>query len=111
MGLTVRGKDADRFWFSLFHEIAHIIYGHIGQQNGTTDADESAADEFAKETLIPSKDFDSFVAMKDYSKSSIVQFANAVEIDAGIVVGRLQKEGRIEYSWHNDLKTKYAISA
>jgi HTH-type transcriptional regulator/antitoxin HigA len=72
MGLTVRGKDADRFWFSLFHEIAHIIYGHIGQQNGTSDADESAADEFAKEALISSKDFDSFVAMKDFSKSSIV---------------------------------------
>ena len=27
MGLTVRGKDADKFWFSLFHEIAHIIHG------------------------------------------------------------------------------------
>ena len=111
MGLTVRGKDADRFWFSLFHEIAHIIYGHIGQPTGTSDADESAADEFAKETLIPSKEFDSFIAKNDFSKPSIVQFANAVEIDAGIVVGRLQKEGYIEYSWYNDLKTKYKITA
>lgn len=111
MGLTVRGKDADRFWFSLFHEIAHIIYGHIGQPNGTSDVDESAADEFAKETLIPSKDFESFTTKKDFSKSSIVQFADTVGIDAGIVVGRLQKEGYIEYSWHNDLKTKYKITA
>ena len=31
MGLTERGRDADRFWFSLFHEIAHIIKGHIGK--------------------------------------------------------------------------------
>lgn len=111
MGLTVRGKDADRFWFSLFHEIAHIIYGHIGQPNGTSDADESAADEFAKETLIPSAEFDSFIAKKDFTKSSLVQFANMVEIDAGIVVGRLQKEGYIEYSWYNDLKTQYKIIA
>ncbi|ABI67818.1 HigA family addiction module antitoxin [Syntrophomonas wolfei] len=111
MGLTVRGKDADRFWFSLFHEFAHIIYGHIGQPNGTSDADESAADEFAKETLIPSKEFNSFIAKKDFSKSSLVQFANVVGIDAGIVVGRLQKEGYIEYSWYNDLKTKYKITA
>lgn len=111
MGLTVRGKDADRFWFSLFHEIAHIIYGHIGQPNGTSDTDESDADLFAKETLIPSEAFDLFTAKKDFSKSSIVQFANEVEIDAGIVVGRLQKEGYIEYSWYNDLKTKYEITA
>ena len=111
MGLTVRGKDADRFWFSLFHEIAHIIYGHIGQTNGTSDADELAADEFAKETLIPSKEFGPFIAKEDFSKPSISQFANAVEIDAGIVVGRLQKEGYIEYSWYNDLKTKYIITA
>ena len=111
MGLTVRGKDADRFWFSLFHEIAHIIYGHIGQMNGTSDADELAADNFAKETLIPNKEFDSFIAKKDFSEPSLVQFANAVEVDAGIVVGRLQKEGYIEYSWYNNLKTKYKINA
>jgi HTH-type transcriptional regulator / antitoxin HigA len=110
MGLTVRGKDADRFWFSLFHEIAHIIYGHIGQPKGTSDADESAADEFAIETLIPGERFHSFVAKKEFSKSSLVQFADEVEIDAGIVVGRLQKEGYIEYSWYNDLKTKYNIT-
>ena len=24
VGLTVRGKDADKFWFSLFHELGHI---------------------------------------------------------------------------------------
>lgn len=111
IGLTVRGKDADRFWFSLFHEIAHIIYGHIGQPNGTSDADESAADVFAKETLIPREVFDSFTAKKDFSKSALVRFANEVEIDAGIVVGRLQKEGYVEYSWYNDIKTKYKITA
>ncbi len=111
MGLTVQGKDADRFWFSLFHEIAHIIYGHIGQSNGTSDADESAADVFAKDALIPPKAFASFTAKEDFSKSAIVQFANKIEIDSGIVVGRLQKEGYIEYSWYNDLKTKYEITA
>jgi len=111
MGLTVRGKDADRFWFSLFHEIAHIICGHIGQSDGTSDADESAADEFAKETLIPSQEFDAFIARKDFSKPSLVQFANKIGIDAGIVVGRLQKEGHIQYSWYNDLKNKYEITA
>lgn len=109
MGLTVRGGDADRFWFSLFHEIAHIIYGHIGKPDGPTDDDEKKADEFAKETLIPERFFKPFVQKEDFSKSAIVNFAKEVGVDAGIVVGRLQKERYIEFSWHNDLKTKYAI--
>ena len=40
VGLTVRGKDADKFWFSLFHELGHILKGHISNVEGTTDEDE-----------------------------------------------------------------------
>lgn len=36
VGLTARGKDADKFWFSLFHELAHIALGHVGQPNGSS---------------------------------------------------------------------------
>ena len=39
----------------------------------------------------------------------MIAFAKTVGIDVGIVVGRLQKEGHIQYNWHNDLKTKYTI--
>ena len=47
IGLTVRGKDADRFWFSLFHELGHILLGHINNIDGTTEEDENSADQFA----------------------------------------------------------------
>ena len=43
VGLTARGKDADKFWFSLFHELAQIILGHVNQLNGTTEDDEKEA--------------------------------------------------------------------
>ena len=110
MGLTVRGKYADRFWFSLFHEVAHIIYGHIGQSSGTTIVDEAAADEFAKETLIPNREFSSFISKGVYTKSSLIRFADNVGVDAGIVLGRLQKEGYVNYNRYNDLKIKYKIN-
>ncbi len=45
-------KSSDKFWFYLFHEIGHIVLGHVYQVNGTTKADETAADEFARELLI-----------------------------------------------------------
>ena len=110
LGLTVRGKDADKFWFSLFHELGHILLGHLSNSNGTTEEDENKADAFARDTLIPDEVFERFTSSKQFTKASIIQFANYVGVDPGIVVGRLQKEGYIEFAWHNDLKTKYIIA-
>lgn len=110
VGLTVRGKYADKFWFSLFHELAHVLYGHIYQVNGTSEDDEAAADLYARDTLIPINKFNVFTEVGDFSKESIIRFATDMDIDAGIVVGRLQKEGWIPYSWHNELKSKYMFT-
>ena len=44
LGLTVRGKDADKFWFSLFHELGHILNGHINNLVETTEEQEREAD-------------------------------------------------------------------
>ena len=111
VGLTVRGKDADRFWFSFFHEIGHIVLGHVGLERGTTEDDESKADEFAANTLIPEDNFEEFVSAQGYkSQEAIVSFANKMGIDRGIVVGRLQKEKLRGHDELNNLKTRYAFS-
>ena len=111
IGMTVRGKDADKFWFSLFHEFGHIVLGHIGQQNGTSEEDESAADEYARDALIPAEAYESFLAKDTFHKAALIDFADSLGIDVGILVGRLQKEGILQYNWYNDLKTKYKIGA
>lgn len=111
IGLTVRGKDADKFWFSLFHELGHIVLGHLNQECGTTEDDEDSANAFAREQLIPKDDFERFTKCGVFSKDALLSFAKSINIDPGIVVGRLQKEGYINFSWHNDLKTQYMISA
>lgn len=110
VGLTARGKDADKFWFSLFHELAHIALGHVGQPNGTSEDDEKAADKWSGDTLIMPKDFEAFRGDRDYSESSVLQFAKAQGIAPGIVVGRMQLEGMIKYSMLNNLKEKYEIT-
>ncbi|MBE5939663.1 MAG: helix-turn-helix domain-containing protein [Lachnospiraceae bacterium] len=109
LGLTVRGKDADKFWFSLFHELAHIIYGHIGKIDGTTDEDEKVADLYASETLIPEERFNAFAQSGNITESKIKQFADEEGIDAGIVLGRLQKYGYVQYGWYKNLKKQYII--
>lgn len=109
MGLTVRGKDADRFWFSLFHEIWHVLDGHISKSSGTDEADERAADEFAKNILISQNEFDAFVKKGRFDGGAICNFSAKIGIAPGIVVGRLQKENYIPYNRYNDLKVKYEI--
>lgn len=110
VGLTARGKDADKFWFSLFHELAHIVLGHVGQPNGISEDDEREADKWSGDTLIISEDFETFKRNRDYSERSVLQFAKSQGIAPGIVVGRMQLEGMIKYSMMNHLKEKYEIA-
>ena len=82
----------------------------MGQPNGTSDADEKAADQWSSDTLITSGDFERFRREKDYSERSVLRFAKAQGIAPGIVVGRMQLEGMIKYSMLNNLKEKYEIA-
>lgn len=110
IGLTARNKYADIFWFSLFHELGHIILGHVGKPGGTSEEDEHEADFFAENSLIPQEPLKRFIQKEDYSKTAILEFAKDVGVDAGIVTGRLQKEHVIQYSEYLELKKKYVIA-
>ena len=82
------------------------IKGHINNTNGTTEEDEKEADDFARDILIPKDDYDLFIKSGNFSKNAIEGFSHKIGIAGGIVVGRLQNDGYIKYSWHNDLKEK-----
>lgn len=109
VGLTARGKDADKFWFSLFHEFAHIVLGHIGAPNGTTEEDEDEANKWARDILISPQAFDVFRNQRNFTEQSVLDFSRSQGIAPGIVVGRLQRERIIKYNMLNNLKVKYEI--
>ena len=107
LGLTDRGKTTDIFWFSFFHEVYHIINKDIynlGKENSKL---EKAADDFAANTLISPEDYTRFVNDKNYTAQGINGFAKQIEMDPGIVVGRMQREKLIPYNKFNCLKTRY----
>ncbi len=110
VGLTVRGKDADKFWFSFFHEIGHVLLGHINNKLGLSEDEEKEADQFARDSLIPPEKFNQFIEKRNINKKDIISFAESMGIDCGIVVGRLQIEGVIDFGWFNDLKKQYVIN-
>lgn len=114
MALTIRGAFADIFWFSLFHEIGHIVNGDISKASGFIDAlnnpdmaREDAADKFAGEALLDPESYTRFIAVGDYTISAIKQYANSQRVAPYVVIGRLQKEKRIPYTWYSDYKVRY----
>jgi HTH-type transcriptional regulator/antitoxin HigA len=110
LGLTARESAADRFWFSLFHELGHIILGHIGNAGGTSDQDEIEANEWSRDQLIPADAFRKFRDTQIFSIDTVNAFAKTVRIAPGIVVGRLQNEGEVRHNMLNELKEHYIIA-
>ncbi|MCH5180329.1 MAG: HigA family addiction module antidote protein [Erysipelotrichales bacterium] len=112
MALNTRGTYNDKFWFSFFHELKHVLQKIkrkmiIGEDTDNVEDElEREADEFARETLIPSE---KLKLLKTYTTYYIQEFATQISIHPGIVVGRLQKERKIQYSCLNNLKEKYEI--
>jgi HTH-type transcriptional regulator/antitoxin HigA len=103
--MSIRGRWADVFWFSLFHELAHILLHDKRQiflEDGVheTDAKEREADEFACNTLIPKTQYRKFVSSGNFGADAIHAFAQQIEIAPGIVTGRLQHDGYLGYTVH-----------
>lgn len=109
IGLTVRGAYADKFWFSLFHELYHIIAGHVYQNKVLSMEEEADADRFARDTLISLDDYKKLLDIGIFNDLIIYHFARTINIAPGIVVGRLQKENVIGYDRLNKLREKYSI--
>ncbi len=108
--LTDRNKRSDIFWFSLFHELGHIIHGDFHsdiEDKEAYRAKEDKADIFAQNLLIPVDSYREFVEKGDFSKHAIETFAQEIKIHASIVLGRLQKEKLVDYHKYSELKINY----
>jgi HTH-type transcriptional regulator/antitoxin HigA len=106
IALSDRWKKDDHFWFSFFHEAAHILL-HSKKEtfvdDGTdNDAVENEANDYAANFLIPpahKKRMFQFTTERE-----VKDFADEIGIAAGIVVGRLQYEHKWDWSQGNRLK-------
>ncbi len=110
--LTIRGKRADTFWFTLFHEIAHILNDDYKSRfvdfNSVQNEIENRADEFAKNILIDPKKYRDFIFNDRFYKwDGIVQFAQEIQVEPFIVLGRLQNDGLLDWSSHAEKIVKY----
>lgn len=112
MVVTIRNAYADIFWFSIFHELGHIVNGDINKKSNFVDdgsdiEKENAADRFACNMLISETDYQIFVDGKNYEIESIKRFAASQNVMPYIVIGRLQKEKKLDYRLFSNYKLRY----
>lgn len=108
--MTLRQKFADIFWFTLFHEIAHILNGDTNHEfidfDSVEGCMEDRADTLAGDILLNPKEYKLFLDSEGYKRSiSIERFAESQNVREYIVLGRLMKEkiipwkARPRYDW------------
>ena len=117
LALSVRGKRADTFWFTFFHEIAHLLLHdkktfHIHHDSKSEDNEEheKAANSVAGDFLIPAKLYQKFIDRYEYrDKDAIISYSKQIGIAPFILLGRLQHDGYLGYQMYNDLKPSFEI--
>jgi HTH-type transcriptional regulator/antitoxin HigA len=101
IGLTLRKDTVDSFWFTLLHEVGHVVLHYrTGLSTGffddtdTTGVDEieQEANSFASNVLIPEERWKRSPARIAKSPAVVEKFAKELGINPAIVFGRIQKE-------------------
>lgn len=110
--LSLRHKTNDHFWFSFFHEAAHLLLHKrdivfADDDGGDGDASEAEADAFAEDVLVGRQRFQTFCHLNPRSRSEVRSFADEADVHPGIVVGMLQHHRCIPWSHLNDLKDRF----
>ena len=115
--LSARYRTDDHFWFSFFHEAAHLVLHDRSAvfideffqspDEGAVSAEERGADDFAGERLIPADARSEFNRLRPLPRD-IIAFARASGTSPGVIVGQLQSSGRLGWGTRlNGLKRRY----
>lgn len=113
-----RYKTNDHFWFTFFHEAAHVLLhskrGLYVDENGQSQPDgeeevEQEANRWAGDHLVPRAVVEQFRGHQKIPQTWINECAMAHKIDRGILVGRLQHEKIIPFKNFVHLKKKIEI--
>ena len=110
MLLSFRHLSDDQFWFSVFHEIAHLLLHppklFLDGFEMASSPEESEANRFAAETLVPPEHQTEMMALP-LDGRAVMRFARKIGIAPGIVVGQLQHRDLFRRNQLNNLKRRY----
>ncbi|MDH1009611.1 ImmA/IrrE family metallo-endopeptidase [Pseudomonas nicosulfuronedens] len=110
--LSFRYLSDDHFWFTFFHEAAHLIlHGEdsIFMEGEEFDhgRQEEEANEYSSSILVPDEYKDELYRL-DLSYKSILKFSRKIGVSPGIVLGQLQYFDLAKKNHFNKLKVRYS---
>lgn len=108
IGLSIRLKRIDYFFFTLVHEIVHILHGDVNERpcldvnilEEQVDQTEALANDRACDLLVPPEAYRAFLRRHKsrLSRISIQNFASQLGIHPAIIIGRLHFDKHLPYS-------------
>jgi HTH-type transcriptional regulator / antitoxin HigA len=104
VALTLRYDRIDSFWFTLMHELGHIVAGHQGSYlddlgNLALTDEETEANQLAANWLIDPLALQEFVVKHQprFSRRAIEEFSQSQKRHPGIILGRLHNDQLIPH--------------
>jgi HTH-type transcriptional regulator/antitoxin HigA len=110
--VSFRHRTDDHFWFTFFHEAAHLILHaedalFLEDGSDVTATEEAEANKYAARVLVPIEHVTELSNLR-LNLKAIVAFSRRIGVAPGIVVGQLQHIGRARRDQLNSLKRRYA---
>jgi HTH-type transcriptional regulator/antitoxin HigA len=115
IALSFRYARLDSFWFTLMHELAHIVLHYelletpiiddSEKEEGEKNDIEIQANRLAKASLVTSSQWRNCSAKYSIDPQEVIRFANSIGIHSAIVAGLLRKE-RNKYDIYSELVTR-----
>jgi HTH-type transcriptional regulator/antitoxin HigA len=114
IALSLRHDRIDNFWFTLSHEIAHLVLGHVHSTEGQCIIDdldlrdslndnESEADKVAQQALISNDIWFSHHVRLTHKVDDVIDLAAKADIHPAIVAGRIRFENNNYRILHNQV--------
>lgn len=109
--ISTRRKTLDSFYFTLFHELYHILKDDLKKTNYSSisyedDPREMEANDFARKVLIDENSFKSLLEKTEINASDIIKFADEQGVISDIVIGFIEHDLRTKIG--NEIYKKYA---
>jgi len=105
--LSFRGLSDDKFWFTVFHEIGHLVlHGtktFVDADMEDLDDSEREANDFASRCIIPENRALEFYRLEP-KRDAVVRFSVSVGVSPGLTVGQMQHRDIIQRNAMNYLK-------
>ncbi|NKM44310.1 ImmA/IrrE family metallo-endopeptidase [Rhizobium leguminosarum bv. viciae] len=110
--MSFRHRSDDHFWFTLLHEIGHLILHHAQtfvdtDEDVTSDVREDEANEYARRCIVPEDKQDEFESLTE-DRDRVLRFSVKLKVAAGLTVGQMQKRALIGHDKLNGLKRRWS---